>query len=303
MYQKVHYYSKKIIDEDLIRIKHYEFLNRTARKMGVELLISSYEDFYKGVVKRALVFDGSWKIVKNIKFDMIFDKTNTKYQKAKEMVSRKFLMINNAGLSKILVDKYNFYKIFSKFQPKTYFVKNKKELDAASVNIKTKKFVLKPCVGFGGKGVKILEGPPKKLNKVMLVQEFVTPKKHPEFGKVWDWRFIIINGKIDHSYVRVGKKNSFLSNLHQGGKMVLMDKKRIPESIKKIIRNLDKKFEKFGPRFYSIDFIVDKNDKPRMIEGNSRPTLVHYLKPKMREEFFIRMLNFFKNSYESNKNN
>ena len=302
MYQKVYYQNKeKIINENLQRTELYKILFEMGRKKGIEFFFSTYGDFRGGLVRRAVIFDGMWKVVKNRKFDMVFDKTDTTYQKEKEMVSKKFFMINNPSLSRILGDKYRFYKTFPQFSPKSFLVRNKKELAEIRKKIRTKKIVLKPTVGYGGKGVKITEKLPEKIRGETLVQEFITPKENSEFGKVWDTRVIIINGKIDHSYVRVAKKGSLLTNLHRGGTQIFIDKKKIPLSVRRVVRCVDKKFEKFGPRFYCLDFIIDRNNKPWVIEGNARPSVVDYFEPERRKRFFKRLLRFFKTSYESCK--
>ncbi len=298
---KIRHLDRKNLDIFLVKIiRQYEILIRIGKEKGVEFLISSYEYYNKGIVKKALVFDGSWKIVNNREFDMVFDKSHRSYQKAKEMVNKKFLMINSPVFTEKIEDKYSFYKIFRKLMPKTFLVDNKKELDNSIKKLKTKKIVLKPRVGTGGKGVKVIERTPKNVKKGTLVQEFVGTKEHPKFGKVWDMRIMIMNGRIDHSYVRSARKNPFLTNVHLGGKMFFVKKNQIPESVKRIVKSVDKVLEKFGPRFYSLDFMIDKNKKPWLIEGNSRPGIMGYYEI-IGEGFFIRLLNFFKNSYRSRK--
>ena len=49
---------------------------------------------------------------------------------------------------------------------------------------------------------------------------------------------------------------------------------QIPEQIKKLLKIINKKLEKYTPKNYAADFFFDENQKAYLIEINTKPGLL-----------------------------
>jgi len=73
-------------------------------------------------------------------------------------------------------------------------------------------------------------------------------------------------------------KKGLVSNLSRGGKDIVVDLKKVPDEVKKIVKKVDSKLKRYRPRIYTVDFIFDKNNKPWLMELNSKPGFFGYEK-------------------------
>lgn len=99
----------------------------------------------------------------------------------------------------------------------------------------------------------------------LLIQEFVGRHQYGE-----DYRVNIINGKVITSVKRINKSD-FRSNVNQGGKMVHY-------VVSSELENLAIKAARaVGADFCGVDIILDKNNKPHVLEinSNARTLAVH----------------------------
>ena len=88
--------------------------------------------------------------------------------------------------------------------------------------------------------------------------------------------------------------HSLISNASLGAKKTFIKNDEIPSSILNRIRKIDHHFKHYGPRVYSADFAMDENNKPWLIELNSKPGMMYYDKaPHLREKYFNKLYQSF----------
>lgn len=186
------------------------------------------------------------------------------------------IIINDSRLNKFRSSKYFTYQHFSRFMPKTFLLSKSNYQEIIS-KLATDEIVIKPDLGTGGAGISVVNKNKFdikhfNLNKTKyIVQEFIETKNGIEgiIKDRHDLRVIIFNGKIKLCYLRVPKKGKVLANIAQGGKFIYLEPKNIPEEIRKMVKSIDEKFNKYFPRFYSLDFFVSFG-KPYLIEFNGK---------------------------------
>lgn len=264
----------------------YEYFYTLCKKNGIQMYRASYEwyDYKKHIFKYAWIYEGknaNWKRVRNIKPDIIYDKTKARlevYYK-KELMRDKYQFINNLEFTSLIDNKFTTSLLFPKWSKKSWLVNSRDEFRNILPKIKTSRVVLKPLMESGGKNISILSKKTVlnkiKFNQVWLAQEFVDSSQGvPGVSKgVHDFRVVLINNKIIYAYIRQPAKGKLLANLAQGGSLTIVPIKKIPSSVKPIIKQANQIFETFNPRIYSIDFMFDKKKRPWIVELNSMPGL------------------------------
>jgi glutathione synthase/RimK-type ligase-like ATP-grasp enzyme len=277
----------------------YEYFYSICKKNGIQMYRASYQwyDYNKNLFKYAWVYKGKnakWERVKNIKPDLIYDKTKARLETyyKKEMIGKDYIFINNLDFTQLIDNKFTTSLIFRKWSKRCWIVNTKEELGKVLSNIKTSRIVLKPLLESGGKDIQILskrEAISKSvIDKTYLAQEFIDSSSGvPGVSKkMHDLRLVIINDKIIYSYIREPRAGSFLANLAQGGTLKIVPLKRIPRSVFPAVNYAHKIFETFNPRVFSIDFMFDKKGKPWLVELNSMPGL--YFTPE-EKPYMIKM--------------
>ena len=151
------------------------------------------------------------------------------------------------------------------------------------------RFVIKPNIGQKGIDVRILkkeEIKNIKINKPMLVQEFIDGSHGVAniVKGIHDLRIIIFDKKIFGAFIRIPQKGSLIANITQGGSRIIIKKEDVPENVIDITKEVIKKFEHFDNLFYSIDFILDKEQKAYIIEIN--PNTGFTVESKKHGKFF-----------------
>lgn len=228
---------------------------------------------------KAWSFDNSkWIIVNDIIPDVIFDKVqhNPDLISIKNKIASIFKFVNNPAFDEIANNKFITYCLFKIWMPKSYLVYNKKDINNKLKYFKENTVIVKPVVGSGGIGVKVLtkkEIKNIKIKEPSLLQEFIDSSygiknvvKEPH-----DLRIIIFNKKVFGAYLRVPRKGSFVANITQGGCKVMFGKNNIPKKALNITKEVISAFDSFDDLFYSVDFIFNKNQKPYILEINSMP--------------------------------
>jgi glutathione synthase/RimK-type ligase-like ATP-grasp enzyme len=112
-----------------------------------------------------------------------------------------------------------------------------------------------------------------------------------------DLRLVFVNNKLIYSYIRKPQKGSFLANLSQGGSLVIIPSKKLPQSLFPIVKYVQQTFATFNPKIYSIDFMFDKKKRPWIVELNSMPGL--FFTPAEKKFMFAmykELLRIFKKS-------
>ncbi len=208
-----------------------------------------------------------------VRASVVYDKGNFHLQG-----SRDWAVVNKAKFNDIVKYKYRTYQALKKFYKPTYCFYNQAQLKRVLGKIRTKLAVYKPNRGYEGRGVVIVKK--EKIFKLLrtihsgILQEFIdTSAGVPGIYKgTHDLRITIMSGKIVQCYIRIPKKGSLLANVAQGGRVMEVPIKKIPPAALKIARFIDKKFKKFGPRGYAIDFGFEKG-RPYLMEINNSPGL------------------------------
>lgn len=252
--------------------------------------------------KKALFFEKNrWIWKKNIKPNSIHDRS-LHYLKepdfsTKKIIERSFPFFNKINLSEVMTNKWSTYKAFKKFSPKLVLVK--KTADLCKIDtLATKKIILKPIHGSGGMGIKIIpKSAATKMPFPFLAQELIETNGYKNWVKgAHDLRVMMINETPFHSFFRIPLKGKLIANLSQGGKIKLVDPKDLPESILSILKYTSKKFAPFSKKMYAIDFIFDKNERPWIIELNSRPgIMLEKEELPARINYYNALITFFKN--------
>jgi len=260
--------------------------SRIGQDLGFEVYFSR-APFYNQQnkeLRRAWVYDGKWKKTRNKKVDLLYfrgknvETVPTKIQEFSERV-KNLPIINNLKLESICDDKLLTHSIFPQIMPKTFLVNSSYEVHRVLNHLPSDYIVLKPRYGSFGKGVLILH---KKeflngVSKDMILQEFVDTSGGI-FGikRVHDFRTILINGKIDHCYLRIPKRGSLLCNSTAGGKKILIDPEILPSRIIRRLKMIDSHFKCYGPRVYSIDMMQEPDKRLWLLEMNSKPGVYYY---------------------------
>ena len=168
-----------------------------------------------------------------------------------EHLPRNVKVVNNPVSVRNVSEK--FYSVnFLKYMPPTIFTKNIEEIKKFVK--KYKKIVIKPIHGYGGKNILFVN---KSINQIkvlnyikkfghIMVQKFI-----PQVTK-GDKRVFIINGLVKGAIRRVPRKDSFVSNLAQGGRAIKTELNFRELKISKIVAKHLKKSKIF---FAGIDLV------------------------------------------------
>lgn len=254
----------------------YALFSDIGKKFGVKVIFAFYSDYCNGFVKKYWFFDKKWLKSKNkIKPILFYDKSpiTKKGVLLKKKLSKQNVLFNSFELEMFCKDKYVQFKQFPDLFPKTFLVKNKKDIQLVLKKINSEKVIIKPRFGLGSEGIKIFSKKEKipdiSLAKDFVLQEFVDTSKGIPGTKInttHDFRCIVINGSVAFSFVRMPKKG-FIASIHRGAKVSYLN---VPKNVFPIIKKVDSFVKKFGNRIYSIDMFFS-NNKIFIIELNSKP--------------------------------
>ncbi|MEK9151706.1 MAG: hypothetical protein AAB547_03685 [Patescibacteria group bacterium] len=286
----------------------YEHFYSLCRKNGVQMYRASYQwyDYKNHFFKYAWIYTGEgggWKRVKNIRPDLIYDKTKARmevYYK-KSLIAERYPFTNDLRFTQLIDDKFITSNFFPEWSKESFIVRKNQELQKILPQIKTPLAVIKPISESGGKGIRIVSKKAAKkvaLDDEHIVQEFIDSSGGvPGIGGgTHDFRLVLINERLVYAYIREPRSGALLANLAQGGSLKIVPNKRVPASVSPIIQRAGKVFRSFAPRIYTIDIMFDRSGRPWVVELNSMPGL--YFTPEEKPSM-IRMyrslLQVFKN--------
>jgi glutathione synthase/RimK-type ligase-like ATP-grasp enzyme len=269
---------------------------------NVVLYHASIHWYKKGLFARAWHYEnGLWQRVHDIVPDMVWIKMTIadKYLMKLTEIESRYKMLNSLCFEK-LNNKETTADLFAKWSPKTIKVFSTHEIKKVFDIIKSKKLVLKPLVGSGGRDVRIIEKTDKlrfSYKQDFIAQEFIDTKNGIEgiCKGHHDLRLVFLGNKLMFSYVRQPARGSLLANLAQGGKMFLVSTRKLPRSLMKVVKQMLQVIEHFDAGYYTLDFFFDKNQKPYFIEMNTKPG--GYFNPEERPfqvKFFRRLGSFIR---------
>jgi len=252
-----------------------------ARKYGLNIFVSTFEQCSNGCLELAWSNEGGcWKLQNKINLDLIYDKAraNTERNRLKLQLCGNVRIFNHPELSHICWDKKLTYELFPDLLPLTICPTTKESFPVTKRYSFSDRKVLKPRFGIMGSGVRLL-GPGCSEEIVQdgnfILQNYVDSSRGiPELGisGKHDLRITLINGVPGHAFVRQPPIGSIVSNLALGGRMIDVDIERVPDSVLSIVSKVDNYMSRFGERIYTIDFAIDENDRPWILEMESSPT-------------------------------
>jgi len=265
-----------------------KFMTRIGKLKGFNVLIGGVDSYSNGKLKKAYeYYNGKGRVVRNRKVDVLFDFAlkNKKWDKIKEKIKNEIKIFNHPELNKICWDKYRCSKVFSQFMNETFLVNNKRQLKEAIKKIDSYWILIKPRFGIKGRNIMLItRDNPVDVEKNSVVQKFVDSSNGIpclDVEGVHDLRVVTLSGRIDHAYIR-SPKEGFIANVARGGHSTYISKAKLPENVVQIVRKIDKRMKRYGPRLYTVDMVFDENNKPVVIELESVPA-INYRSPSLKK--------------------
>jgi len=271
----------------------YEYLYTLAKENGIRLYRAS-TDWYDKKNARFLYAwtydDGMWKRAYNVTPDLIYDKTSASknpYSFIKK-IQKKHRVLNDISFTKLVDNKLTTSKVFKKYSKKTYTAYTPFGLRRVLKKIDTKQIVFKSSKGSGGKDVIIIEKDKihtADLSFPILVQEFIDSSDGIDgiTTKIHDLRLVFIDNELVYSYIRTPAKGKLRANLALGGSMKMVPIDELPKDIEDIVSYVKSKITRFKNKIYTIDIMFDKEQKPWIIELNSKPGLFFKVSQRKRQ--------------------
>lgn len=240
-----------------------------------------------------------------LKADIVWDRTflNSNYPKIGQDCKAEILNLPEFKL--ITENKWETYKKYPKYFPKTLLVKDTESIIKELEEIETEKFVFKPLDLYGGKGVELfnkkdisifiefLNKNPNYLSN-SLVQEFCDSSigiKGVIEGN-HDLRFMTTNKKILLCYLRTPTDpNEFRSNYSLGGKLTIVETEKLPKEVLEFIEPLISEiYEEYKNPLYSID-LFNTTKGLKLIELNG--PITGFPEPGDLKRFYDNLLERF----------
>lgn len=282
------------------RSKDFAKYTELGEDHGLKIFIANYQWYSEGSLEKAFYWSGEdWNKVENVKLDGVYDKFkyDPETKKLKQKISEEVGILNDTELEEICKDKLKTYQLFPDYVPETR--------QASLENIeemleKYDKVVFKPRYGFAGEGVEIIESANEFEQpdnpEHFILQAFIETEGIPELDVEGphDLRTIVIDGEIQNgNYVRVPDEG-LISNISRGGDQVYVDRDELPGEIVEIIEDMKSEFERFQPAIFSVDFMLDKDGKPWIVELNSKPGTYYHHEVKEESKELPKIRNILK---------
>ena len=186
--------------------------------------------------------------------------------------------LNNPRLDAICANKLLTYQQFPEFVIPTFEI-SPTNWQQAIAQIATDKVVLKPIDGEEGRGIVILTKDTFQESDIPSSEPYVAqPFLDSSTGipgvflGIHDLRVIVFNGIPTLATIRQAAHNELISNVARGASLTVLPIEKVPQTALDIVASIDKKFESFSPRAYTVDFMF-QNGVPSVVELNSRPGL------------------------------
>lgn len=269
----------------------YSLFSELCASQGVKVYIVR-GNTYKG----NMVFSGGWEfsgmdlldVNREIHCDVVYDKDFGHVFSCQSGSCDN--VVNPLEFDDLARNKWKCYQMFSRFMAPTYQITKDSWLETLDT-ISTDIAVLKPEVGFAGRGVivkKKVDLHPEDIegDEPYIVQEFLDSSAGIEglISGLHDLRVFVFNGVPKLSYIRTPKEGSYVANLAQGGTIKPIRLEDVPESAMDIVRAVDAEYRIIYPRIYTVDLMF-ADGRPYLIETNIRPG---FQNPKLVGEEFAR---------------
>lgn len=256
----------------------YSYVAKLVRERGNRLFVSHYNEYNNGNLDKAYLHDGKWVEKTDVPVDVVFDKYefNKETVLLKQEIESAHPVINNFELEKIAKDKLLSAQEFSEQHPKTCAATKQTVEDMLENHGKV---VLKPLYDFGGRGVKVIEDISEYEDKRnYIVQQFIDSSKGIEeldIQGAHDLRVVLVDGKPVLSYIRQ-PETGLISNVSRGGSMKFIELEDVPDAARDIVKEVSEDLSSFQPAIFGVDMIFDRDQKPWILELNSKPGLNYY---------------------------
>lgn len=259
--------------------KDYQKFIINGKKCGVNYVLAPYTEYKNKFFQQAWIFNKKWQKTRSQKLDIVFDKVDGLAAFAlKKKIYRTMPLVNDYQFDLLCTDKWLSYKKWPKFFVKTVLGNNA----SAVKKFKTDLVVAKPRTGASGQGIKFIARKKyKKLPNKYIVQEFIKGGKILNYSGQHDYRLYIVNDKILFVSLRMPVKHKYLANVGKGGREIFFINKKIPKSILTIFNKIKHDLKKIRVKVYSLDFMIDENNRAYLIELNTRPGITHYFNEKI----------------------
>ena len=264
----------------------YRYFSELVSERGHKFFVSHYNRYKNGGLQEAYSYSEGWTKNQDLKVDVVFDKYkfDEKTILIKQEIESRHPVVNRFELEKIAKDKLLCAQEFVEHHPET-LAANKENVQ--QILDKYGKAVVKPVYDFGGNGVAVIEDISEfEEKKNFLVQQFVDSTTGIEelgIEGVHDLRVVLVNGEPVLSYVRQ-PESGYISNVSMGGSMEFIDLEDVPESAMTLVQNVSETLSGFQPAIFGVDMIFDENQKPWILELNSKPGLNFYRYEQVKAE-------------------
>jgi hypothetical protein len=264
----------------------YASLSYYCRLQGMQMYIASETWYDDGISAYGWMHDGNiWlkeeKIIPKLLFLKITPLNMSQYIEDANMHGIK--IVNNPDLDSILNDKMKTYNLFPDISPlsiltdKNGIISTMNTLRKATLpdDLDTSQLFLKPLSLARGEGIRVLTDNPDidgiGEGNYLLQPRIHTSKRFLSFEIVgnYDCRIVMHNSKIVHCYLRIA--DSVVTIVALGGHIVYIPLEQIPLNIQEAANIIDKKIREYGPRIYTIDFVIGKSGRLWLIEMNAQP--------------------------------
>jgi len=252
----------------------YRLFSEYAAKKGLRVVLGSPTDYADGMFTEAWDLIAREK-VRNVPIDAAWDRAFAQkndffihHQALLADVAERMPLANHPSIAAVTEDKYETYRTFSSFVPQTFLASELEKARAAFGG----RVVVKPRGGSHGDDVKIRDiSEIEELPSDFIIQPLIDSRDGiPDVIEgVHDLRITVLNGTINDSYVRFPTRG-LVSNVSLGGHVKYVEPARIPDAARKIAGEVDAHFARFVPRFYSIDFMLERG-RPWLLELNKAP--------------------------------
>lgn len=276
--------GKKPFKKDHINMT-YEYFTDLAAEKDSKVFIAKFDWYSDGKLQKAYIFDGeNWNKVENTEVDVVFDKYRFDDETIdlKKEIENRHPVLNSFEIEQICKDKLRAYERFPENHPETR--------EATSENVKNMlekygKVVVKPLSAHAGEGVEIIEDISEfEESGDRIAQQFIDSNSGIEklgIEGVHDLRVVVVDGNPVVSYIRQ-PESGFVANVAQGGNMGFVEIENVPEEAMDIVREVVDVLEQ--DRFVcGVDMIFDQDQKPWILELNSKPGMSFYNKEEIKE--------------------
>jgi len=276
------------------------------KEFDIEIVLLPLSQYKKGTFSNGWVEkNGHWVKKKVLpKVQVILDKTSFLYNKipVKQEIDLHHIVVNPWELDLIASDKLFTNTVFAHITPATFKIESHQDIHQHLPLIPTKKIVIKPRLGYGGKGIQIInKGETHKISSAefSILQPFVDSSNGIKglAESIHDLRIIFAGERVIASYIRTPQPNSLICNIGQHGKARFLTNAQIPKQLREPIRYIQKTFAHFPYKLYTADFFFQKQ-KPLLIEINTRPPVYFERYPayekKLQKLYLQYLATFFK---------